>query len=410
MILDNEKFKIIRKQLIRGIKDTRDLSELRVFLIRNHKDLTEGNINISGISHEKPPKPTIQELPEKIKKIIRKEENKLNDTREFTASRKTISEEQQKRIISDIVDKVMITQIFYLLVPLIIIAFIIPIFNTIHLLIYGLPILFIIGIGLIPIFAIFYKKDYRSKNNWFFTPSFYLLLGIWSSFLMIFGIFFDQIVFGFQFSVYLTMTFLVSFLIGYPIGKWLKFSYKELRSIHKNLFIIGVIGFLVLTIGTGIFLIINTIFTGLSFSWFGNSMGGTIGLGILFIVFGALSMGILGVNMIIIDKLGNSGSINIWDKTDNNNILICLRSILIATFVGWVIILLIVAIIFSSDSGGSSDFDIPHFWSSNRRRRRYYRYRYYGYRYYYDSGDKKIKDKQQVKEEKKMKKNRRKIK
>lgn len=301
--------------------------------------------------------------------MVETEEEK--EIKPIIEGRKNLTDKKRSAIIVNIIDKIMISQIIYLAVPTL---FLFLFFNFISLnintiILFLLPILgCIIGISII-VLLLNYKKDYN-QDSWFNTYSFYSFLAIWTGNLLLIGVPLDRSVFGFEISGFLTLTFLTSFLLAYPLSRSLltKLENEKEKQGQKSLIYIITVAILIGTISLGVLLFIQA-FLGLRIPWFGNSTAVTLALGIFMIVFGSLVAGIVAVNVKIYHKLGKPGGINIWNRTDNHNIFICLRNLIIAVFVLWLFIILILLMIFGGD-GGDLDLDVPIIGSSGKKKKK----------------------------------------
>jgi hypothetical protein len=300
------------------------------------------------------------------------EKERKKEVKPIIEGRKELTDKQRSEVVIRIIDKIMISQIIYLAVPtlLLFLFFNFKLLNMTAIIMFLLPILGgIVGISIV-VLLLTYKNDYN-QDSWFNSYSFYSFLALWTSNLLFIGVPLDRSVFGFEISGFLTLTFLTSFLFGYPLSRSVLTILEKGKDNEgqKNLIYIVTVGILIGSIALGILLIIQSLF-GLKIPWFGNSPPVTFALGIYMIVFGSLVAGIVSVNVKLYDKLGKPGGINIWNRTDNHNIFICLRNLIIAVFVLWVFIIIILLMIFGGGDGGDLDLDVPIIGSSGKKKKK----------------------------------------
>ncbi|TFF89297.1 MAG: hypothetical protein EU549_01085 [Promethearchaeota archaeon] len=287
---------------------------------------------------------------------------------QLTQSRRDLTDKEKSKIILNIIDKILISQILYLLVPTFLLFFFNnPLFKTTLLIRIALPVFAGTTLTSLITLVFVYKDDYI-RNNWFKTISFYLLLLIWTSNLLIIGIPLDRLVFNFPISGFLTLTFLASFILAYPLSKWAFGSLNDTKSLYNTPIFMGAVLIHVIFVILGVILIYQSAL-GLKIPWFGSSWATTCALGIFMIVFSVLLVGILVANNKIYRKLKVPEGINIWNRTDNHNIFICLRNLLLGVFVIWIVIILILVLIFLSD-GGDLDLDGLSFGSSSKKKKK----------------------------------------
>ncbi|MBD3227464.1 MAG: hypothetical protein GF329_04675 [Candidatus Lokiarchaeota archaeon] len=296
--------------------------------------------------------------------------NENVDDAQISKLRENLTENEQFKIILNIINKVLLSQIVYLSIPTLLLFFFnAPFFDSWLLIRIALPIF--TGATLFSFLFLLisriYKKDYP-RNNWFKTGSFYFFLTIWTSNLLIIGIPLDRLLFGSPLSGYLTLTFLISFIIAYPLSILLLRSLSNTKSVFLSpIFIAGlVLNILSVILG---FIFIFQSFKGIKIPWFGNSWEMTCSLGIFTILFGSLVFGVLIASVVLYRKLKKPEGISIWNRTDNHNLFICLRNLLLAVFVIWIVIIIILVLLFLSD-GGDIDLGDLSFGSSSKKKKK----------------------------------------